>query len=155
MHSAEICCSVMMTNFGTLSPKTVLDMANSVTHFGGGGREEYSILPKDFEKKISQNKFLSSERSLSFARIHLATQGDRNHFLFVGISKKTGETMMVTHLGSRGFGANLYTQGMKVAECFRKEISPKTAKKTLGFHSILKKEKHIGKHCNWSESGQN
>lgn len=129
MHSADICCSVMMTNFGMLSPKTVLDMAHSVTHFGGGGREEYSVLPKDFEEKIAQNKFLNSERSLSFARTHLATQGDGNHFLFVGISKKTGETMMVTHHGSRGFGANLYTQGMKVTEYFRKEISPKTAEK--------------------------
>jgi RNA-splicing ligase RtcB len=129
MHSADICCSVMMTNFGMLSPKTVLDMAHSVTHFGGGGREEYSILPKDFEEKIAQNKFLNSERSLSFARTHLATQGDGNHFLFVGISKKTGETMMVTHHGSRCFGANLCTQGMKVAEYFRKEISPKTSEK--------------------------
>jgi tRNA-splicing ligase RtcB len=129
MHSADICCSVMMTNFGMLSPKTVLDMAHSVTHFGLGGREEYSTLPKDFEEKIAQNKFLNSERSLIFARTHLATQGDGNHFLFVGISKKTGETMMVTHHGSRGFGANLYSQGMKMAEYFRKEISPKTAEK--------------------------
>ena len=129
MHSADICCSVMMTNFGMISPKTVLDMAHSVTHFGGGGREEYSILPKEFEEKISENYFLNTERSLSFARSHLATQGDGNHFLFVGISKNTGETMMVTHHGSRGFGANLYTQGLKTAEYFRKEISPKTSEK--------------------------
>ncbi|MDO5655680.1 MAG: RtcB family protein [Flavobacteriaceae bacterium] len=129
MHSADICCSVMMTNFGMLSPKTVLDMAHSVTHFGGGGREEFSILPLDLEDKILQNKYLNSEKSLNFAKTHLATQGDGNHFLFVGISKKTGETVMVTHHGSRGFGANLYTQGMKIAEFFRKEISPKTAPK--------------------------
>lgn len=127
MHSADICCSVMMSNFGMLSPKTVLDMAHSVTHFGGGGREEYSILPKEFEEKILQNKYLNSERSLNFAKSHLATQGDGNHFLFVGVSKKTGETMMVTHHGSRGFGSNLYAQGMKTAEYFRKEISPRTA----------------------------
>jgi hypothetical protein len=88
MHSADICCSVMMTNFGMLSPKTVLDMAHSVTHFGGGGREEYSILPKDFEEKIAQNKFLNSERSLSFARSHLATQGDGNHFLLLVFQKE-------------------------------------------------------------------
>jgi len=129
MHSADICCSVMLTNLGMLSPKMVLDMAHSVTHFGGGGRAEFSILPKEFEEKISENKFLNSERSLSFARTHLATQGDGNHFLFVDISKKTGETMMVTHHGSRGFGANLYTLGMKTAEYFRKEISPKTSEK--------------------------
>lgn len=129
MHSADICCSVMMTNFGNVSPKTVLDMANDVTHFGGGGRNEFSVLPTELEDKIMQNKFLNSERSLSFAKSHLATQGDGNHFLFVGISKMTGETMMVTHHGSRGFGANLYTQGTKIAEYFRKEISPKTAEK--------------------------
>jgi RNA-splicing ligase RtcB len=129
MHSADICCSVMMTNFGMLSPKSVLDMAHSVTHFGGGGREEFSTLPKDYEEKILQNRFLNAERSLNFARTHLATQGDGNHFLFVGTSKKTGETMMVTHHGSRGFGANLYTQGMKIAEFFRQEISPETAEK--------------------------
>ena len=129
MHSADICCSVMMTNFGKVSPKTVLDMAHSVTHFGGGGRDEYSTLPTELEEKIMQNKLLNSERSLSFAKSHLATQGDGNHFLFVGISKITGETMMVTHHGSRGFGANLYTQGMKIAEYFRKGISPKTSEK--------------------------
>jgi RNA-splicing ligase RtcB len=127
MHSADICCSVMMTNFGTVSPKRVLDMAHSVTHFGGGGREEFSILPKDLEAEILENRFLNSERSLGLARAHLATQGDGNHFLFVGISKKSGETMMVTHHGSRGFGANLYAQGMQLAEYFRKEISPKTS----------------------------
>ena len=37
--------------------------------------------------------------------------------------------MMVTHHGSRGFGANLYTQGMKTAERFRKKISPETVEK--------------------------
>ena len=57
MHSADICCSVMMTNFGMLSPKTVLDMAHSVTHFGGGGRPEFSILPKEFEDKMAGNRF--------------------------------------------------------------------------------------------------
>lgn len=126
MHSADICCSVMMTNFGKIEPKSVLDAAHSITHFGGGGRDEYSELPTEIEDKILANQFLKTERSLNFAKAHLATQGDGNHFLFVGISKLTGETMMVTHHGSRGFGANLYKAGIEVAERFRKEISPKT-----------------------------
>lgn len=129
MHSADICCSVMMTNFGKIEPKLVLDAAHSITHFGGGGREEYSELPTEIEEKILANQFLKSERSLNFAKSHLATQGDGNHFLFVGVSKLTGETMMVTHHGSRGFGANLYKAGVEVAEKFRKEISPKTSPK--------------------------
>lgn len=129
MHSADICCSVMMTNFGHIDPKTVLDHAHSVTHFGGGGRDEFSFLPKELEERMADNRFLNNEKSLNFARHHLATQGDGNHFLFIGRSRKTGETVMVTHHGSRGFGANLYTQGMKLAEFFRREISPKTLEK--------------------------
>jgi RNA-splicing ligase RtcB len=129
MHSADICCSVMMTNFGRLSPKTVLDIAHSVTHFGGGGRKDLSYLPGEFEDRLLGNRFLNSEHSVNLARMHLGTQGDGNHFLFVGTSRETGETMMVTHHGSRGLGANLYTLGMKLAEYFRKEISPKTPEK--------------------------
>ena len=56
----------------------------------------------------------------------MARENKLLHEKLVGISKRTGETMMVTHHGSRGFGANLYKQGMIVAEKYRKEISPKT-----------------------------
>ena len=128
MHSADICCSVMMTNFGMVDPKKALDMAQSITHFGGGGRKDQFELPKELEIRILENKFLNNERSINLAKSHLGTQGDGNHFLFMGRSKNTGETMMVTHHGSRGFGAHLYTNGMKVAENFRKEIAPKTLK---------------------------
>ncbi|MEM1327674.1 MAG: RtcB family protein [Bacteroidota bacterium] len=129
MHSADICCSVMMTNFGHTDPKIVLDMAQSVTHFGGGGRADRFELPTELEDRIKANYYLNTEKSLSLAKSHLGTQGDGNHFLFIGRSEQTGETMMVTHHGSRGFGANLYSTGMKVAEYFRKEISPKTLPK--------------------------
>ncbi len=128
MHSADICCSVMMSDFGKINPKTVLDMAQSVTHFGGGGREHLFDFPKLLEEQIKSNRFLNSEKSINLAKTHLGTQGDGNHFLFVGISEKTGNTIMVTHHGSRGFGANLYSNGMKLAEHYRKEISPNTLK---------------------------
>lgn len=126
MHSADVCCSVMMTNFGKTDPKAVLDAAHSITHFGGGGREEYSDLPKELIEKLMGNRLLNTEKSMSFASGHMGTQGDGNHFLYVGTSAKTGDTMLVTHHGSRGLGANLYTNGMRIAEYFRKEISPKT-----------------------------
>jgi tRNA-splicing ligase RtcB (3'-phosphate/5'-hydroxy nucleic acid ligase) len=77
-------------------------------------------------EKIKGNRFLNSERSIMLAKTHLASQGNGNHFLSLNISKNTGETFMVTHHGSRGFGALLYKTGMAVAEKFRKEISPKT-----------------------------
>ncbi len=126
MHSADICCSVMMTSFGNLNPKRVLDAAHSITHFGGGGREQLFDLPKEFVERALEDQFLGDERSMMLARTHFGTQGDGNHFLFVGRSKNTGETIMVTHHGSRGFGANLYKKGMKLAESFRKQISPLT-----------------------------
>jgi RNA-splicing ligase RtcB len=128
-HSADICCSVMVTNFGKTDPKTVLDAAHSITHFGPGGRNEYSELPKELESKLLLNEYLNTDRSIGLAKGHLGTQGDGNHFLFVGVSKETGDTMMVTHHGSRGFGANLYKKGMEIAERFRKELSPKTSVK--------------------------
>ncbi|MEL6133863.1 MAG: RtcB family protein [Bacteroidota bacterium] len=129
MHSADICCSVMMTSLGHVNPQKVLDAAHGITHFGGGGRQELFELPADMKKRIEENWFLNSQRSLQLAQTHLGTQGDGNHFLFVGRSEQTGETVMVTHHGSRGFGANLYRKGMKQAEAFRKLYSPKTMDK--------------------------
>ena len=64
---------------------------------------------------------------MSFAREHLGTQGDGNHFLYVGTQASTGDTVVVTHHGSRGVGALLYKNGMHAAEKFRQERSPETA----------------------------
>ncbi len=38
MHSADICCSVMLSDLGEAEPKALLDAAQRVTHFGAGGR---------------------------------------------------------------------------------------------------------------------
>ena len=128
MHSADICCSVMLTDFGKINPKEVLDAAHSITHFGGGGRnrEDQFRFPQEMLNMFQSNFLLSDEKTISVARSHLGTQGDGNHFLFVGISKNTGNTMMVTHHGSRGVGANLFKKGMHIAEKFRRDLSPKT-----------------------------
>lgn len=130
MHSADICCSVMLTDFGSADPKDILDAAHQVTHFGPGGRsrEEQFLFPKDLLSEMEGNYFLNNEKSIQSARSHLGTQGDGNHFLFVGVSKKTGRTMMITHHGSRGFGAHLFKQGMQTAERFRQILSPETLK---------------------------
>ncbi|WP_405574426.1 RtcB family protein [Winogradskyella sp. Asnod2-B02-A] len=130
MHSADICCSVMLTDFGKADPKDILDVAHANTHFGPGGRDRDSQFrfPKALLEAFESNYFLKDGNMLQIARSHLGTQGDGNHFLFVGKSKKTGNTMMVTHHGSRGPGARLYTKGMKIAERFRQELSPDTKK---------------------------
>ncbi|MCK8520163.1 RtcB family protein [Aquimarina sp. D1M17] len=130
MHSADVCCSVMLTNFGKMDPKKVLDAAHQHTHFGPGGRDRNTQyrFPDELLKDFERNYMLNNEKMILAARAHLGTQGDGNHFLFVGTSKKTGDTMMITHHGSRGVGANLYKSGMKIAERYRKELSPKTLK---------------------------
>jgi len=127
-HSADICCSVMLTDFGKTDPKKVLDAAHSITHFGYGGRPRGEQMPMSQElmDEFRRNLFLNDERLISIARSHMGTQGDGNHFLFVGQSKNTGNTMLVTHHGSRAPGAALYEKGMKVANRFRNDISPET-----------------------------
>ncbi len=130
MHSADICCSVMLTDFGKVDPKTILDTAHSITHFGPGGRDSDAQfkLPTELLAAFNNNSFLNDTHMITLAKSHLGTQGDGNHFLFVGKSKKTGNTMLVTHHGSRGPGARLYDKGMKIAERFRKDLSPDTKK---------------------------
>lgn len=127
-HSADICCSVMLTDFGDADPKEVLDAAHSVTHFGYGGRPRGEQMPMSQElmDAFRENYFLNDEKLISIARSHMGTQGDGNHFLFVGKSKNTGNTMLVTHHGSRAPGAALYDKGMKVANRFRQDVSPET-----------------------------
>lgn len=129
-HSADICCSVMLTDFGKIEPKTVLDAAHTATHFGYGGRPRGEQMPMSQElmDAFRENNFLNDEKLISIARSHMGTQGDGNHFLFVGISKNTGNTMLVTHHGSRAPGAMLYDKGMKTANRFRMELSPDTLK---------------------------
>jgi tRNA-splicing ligase RtcB len=129
-HSADICCSVMLTDLGKINPKEVLDAAHASTHFGYGGRPRGEQMPMSQElmDAFRDNYFLKDEQLISIARSHMGTQGDGNHFLFVGISKNTGHTMLVTHHGSRAPGAKLYDKGMKVANRFRLELSPETLK---------------------------
>jgi len=129
-HSADICCSVMVTEFKDADPKAVLDGVHAITHFGGGGRAN----GKRFAVSLALldafrgNMFLKSKKIVQAAQEHMGTQGDGNHFAFVGVSKATGATCLVTHHGSRAPGAKLYKHGMEVAEKFRRKLSPATAK---------------------------
>lgn len=133
MHSADVCCSVMSSDLGKVDPKEVLDIAFKTTHFGAGGRKEHGgwgdLL---YDNSYLVEKILGNYYTKDYiekAAKHLGTQGDGNHFLFVGISEKTGNTHIVTHHGSRGFGAAVYKKGMNTAEKYRKILSPNTLKR--------------------------
>jgi RNA-splicing ligase RtcB len=127
MHSADICCSMMATDLGFTSPSVALEAAFKITHFGTGGRiSNHRWLPSDLKDKIKSNYYLNSPKSINCAEYHLGTQGDGNHFLFIGIRESDNHTIMVTHHGSRGFGANLYKEGLYKAQKFREELSPRS-----------------------------
>ncbi|MEM9544711.1 MAG: RtcB family protein [Bacteroidota bacterium] len=130
MHSADICCSVMLTDFGSVDPKDIMDAAMASTHFGPGGRDraEQYRFPTELLTAFQSNSMLNDKDSIKIARSHLGTQGDGNHFLFVGQSANTGNTMVISHHGSRGIGARLYRKAMKIAERYRRKISPDTLK---------------------------
>ncbi len=126
MHSADICCSMFYTNYGNVDPKLLLDAVHDVTHFGPGGRNDCVSMSQCLIEKIRDNKIL--KKYMNSAEQHFATQGDGNHFAYVGKLKSTGDTVLVTHHGSRAPGAKLYKEGMKIAESYRVKISPETLK---------------------------
>lgn len=123
-HSADICCSVAISVIGAVDPKAALDAGMASTHFGYGGRRDRIPMGAALTERFAANPFL---RPLGEAAARdFASQGDGNHFFFVGRLASTGETAIVTHHGSRGPGAALYKAGMKTAERFRSELSPTT-----------------------------
>ncbi|MBK4215101.1 RtcB family protein [Paracoccus caeni] len=125
MHSADICCSVAISIFPGKSPAEVLDTVHSATHFGPGGRKDMPM-PAEIAALVDGNPL--TRPLFDIANHHFGTQGDGNHFAFVGTLKSTGETALVTHHGSRGFGAKLYKSGMRIAENYRRKLSPDTLK---------------------------
>ncbi|MEL6521728.1 MAG: RtcB family protein [Pseudomonadota bacterium] len=125
MHSADICCSVMVTEFADADPATILDAVHKVTHFGPGGRadgQRYTLSAELYDA-FRDNSFLNDAKILRSAQEHLGTQGDGNHFAYVGTSSANGTTCLVTHHGSRGPGAGLYKLGMRAAESWRNKLS--------------------------------
>ncbi|WP_153473717.1 RtcB family protein [Sinorhizobium meliloti] len=119
MHSADVCCSMAITVFKRQDdPKKVLDVAQAITHFGPGKRAKSFVRQnKDLIQLIgtfADNSFLSGLEGK--AEEHFMTQGDGNHFLYLGHLESTGQLAMVTHHGSRGLGAGLFKRGRQFAQ---------------------------------------
>ncbi|CAH1673010.1 Protein RtcB [Hyphomicrobiales bacterium] len=126
MHSADICCSMAISVYPGVAPQALLDTVQAVTHFGPGGRprgQQFRPEPALMER-FATNALLADITSAAIE--HFGTQGDGNHFAFVGTIKSTGETALVTHHGSRSPGARLYGKGMKIANAVRLVTSPET-----------------------------
>lgn len=125
-HSADICCSMAISVLGEVDPASVMDTGMASTYFGYGGRPDPLGVPTEILAAFEGNSFLRQLIPLGIR--DFASQGDGNHFFFVGTLKSTGEVCIVTHHGSRGPGAALYKAGMKAADAFRRRLSPETPK---------------------------
>lgn len=122
-HSADVCCSMFFSEIDAEDSKAVLDAALRLTHFGPTKRPEPVAMPEYLVGMIAGNPY--TKDLMQFAERDFATQGDGNHFLFVGRKKSSGKVCIVTHHGSRGFGAKLFKRGMKIAQDFAKTVAPK------------------------------
>jgi tRNA-splicing ligase RtcB (3'-phosphate/5'-hydroxy nucleic acid ligase) len=134
-HSADVCCSMFATLFtGSYPVAQLMDQLQAATHFGGGGRPRGRQLSSAvLEERVWDNPFLSGLQSR--AKEFLGTQGDGNHFAYIGrieftpaqhraieaaghvelaaaIARRDGAFgVLVTHHGSRGLGADVYKRG--------------------------------------------
>lgn len=132
-HSANICCSMAITKLppprGNYDLCGLLDTAMKVTHFGPGGRNDAEGPDSPSLELLDRIEANPITRSLwSRALNDFTTQGDGNHFFYVGTVKSSGEAAIVTHHGSRSFGARVYKAGMAMAEATRQKIAPSIPK---------------------------
>ena len=131
-HSADICCSMFLTEIKGATHTTVLNKLHGVTHFGPGGRpkDERFFIHDDLKDRIHNHPLLKgNELAIQRAFTNMGTQGDGNHFAYVGTRQSSGNVTIVTHHGSRGFGAQVYKIGMRIAENYRKQLAPNIDKK--------------------------
>lgn len=148
-HSADICCSMYATFYQSNTEiSTEMDALASVTRFGPGRRHpDTHIHHPVLEENIWKNKFLNGLKP--YAQMHLADQGDGNHFAVIGEVTFSNEQILllnnagyeklatslqknnisntyrvlVTHHGSRGLGAHLYKRGQNAAVKSTKKIA--------------------------------
>ena len=83
-HSADICCSMHASVFRCdQSTSAMLDSLVESTRFGYGGRKPADrVYHPILEESVWSNKFLQGLEE--YAAMHLADQGDGNHFAYIG-----------------------------------------------------------------------
>jgi RNA-splicing ligase RtcB len=124
-HSADVCCSMAISVFDLgVNPAHIMDAGMKLSHFGIGGRSHsHDMRPSDhLLSQFEANPFLVNTTEAAIR--HFGTQGDGNHFYYVGLLKSTGQVALVTHHGSRKPGALLYKAGKAAAERSTKKIAP-------------------------------
>jgi tRNA-splicing ligase RtcB len=83
-HSADICCSMFATLFeSNHAIDDKLDALMASTRFGAGGRKPDDLVTHPvIDEHVWDNPFLKDLKH--YAQIHMADQGDGNHFAYLG-----------------------------------------------------------------------
>ena len=111
-HSADICCSMFATFYEERSSVAKeIDSLMTATRFGPGGRHYDDLVSHPvLDEEVWDNPFLSGLRERGV--IHIADQGDGNHFSFLGEVtvnedlldelRKAGYQQLANELGQSG-----------------------------------------------------
>ncbi|GHC45679.1 RtcB family protein [Roseibacillus persicicus] len=101
-HSADICCSMFATFYEERSSvSNELDSLTTATRFGPGGRHYDDLVHHPvLDEEVWDNPFLSGLRERGV--IHIADQGDGNHFAFLG--EVTVDDGLLEELRKVGYG---------------------------------------------------
>ena len=128
-HSSDVCCSMAISTFKRNDDITkVMDTIEKLTHFGHKKRDNHPVrLSNKIAKLIESNSFLKDLLPIAYG--HFSTQGDGNHFYFLGHLESSGKMSIVSHHGSRGLGARLFKKGLRAAQKHTNIVSPKTPKR--------------------------
>lgn len=107
-HSADICCSMYASVFETgESTAKLLDSLTDSTRFGFGGRKpEDRVSHPVLEETVWSNPFLQGLEE--YAAMHLADQGDGNHFAYIGKIRVTASFLdALSESGHEGIARDL------------------------------------------------
>lgn len=121
MHSADVCCSVAMST-SSLTPEETLNKLHLNVTFGPQGSDIHHM-PSELNELVLSN--VITAMYIDAAEWHFGTSGDGNHFAYVGTIKGSGSSAIVTHHGSRKFGAMIYKEGMRIAQKHSGHLAPK------------------------------
>jgi len=93
-HSADICCSMYASFYEARSEVgNEINALATATRFGPGGRHFDDLVSHPvLDEDVWDNRFLTDLRDR--ARIHIADQGDGNHFAYVGEVELTSKQLL-------------------------------------------------------------
>ena len=133
-HSADICCSMFATFYEARSEvKNEINALATATRFGPGGRHFDDLVHHPvLEEEVWENRFLTGLKER--ARIHIADQGDGNHFAYVGEVELTLAQLAKLHSAGHSDFARRLQGGAELGELGESAEAPKKYRVLVTHH---------------------